>query len=151
MTVSEFTDCELNLANYTQAELRVGKLAYPGNLSLDREHLQELVEASLDPQKYGERLFEALFPTGSDLLAGYQMALGISRREGTSLRLRLRIAVTAPSDLHKLNWERLFDSARHLALGRARDIVFSRYLSVDKELPAALDVNVPKMLVIVSG
>jgi hypothetical protein len=152
MAVSEFTDCELNLNNYTQAELRVGNVAYSGTLSLGPEHLQDkLLELALDPQEYGEKLFAALFPAGSDLLAGYQKALAISRREEIPLHLRLRIAVDAPFDLHTLNWERLFDSAQHLALGRARDIVFSRYLSVDRELPAALKVNVPKMLVIVSG
>lgn len=152
MGVSDFTDCELNLTNYTQAELRVGDLAYPGYVNLDPATLRaKLLEVSLDAQQYGALLFESLFPEGSDLLAGYQKAIAISRREEKPLRLRLRIAVNAPIDIHSLNWERLFDPSQHTALGRTREIVFSRYLSVDRPVPPTLDVNVPKMLVIVSS
>lgn len=152
MQVPEYIECELNLTNYDQAELRVGNLAYPGRSGLTPEFIKDkLLEVSLDQQQYGKLLFEALLPAGSDLLTGYVKAVAFAVRDEKRLRFRLRIAITAPGDLQALYWERLYDPTERLALSRARDVVFSRYLSVDKEIPKSLEIRVPKMLVVISG
>ncbi|MCP4655830.1 MAG: CHAT domain-containing protein [bacterium] len=147
----KYLDCELYLTGYDQAKLTVGGRDYSGRPALDEALERRLLQAALDPIQYGTFLFEALFPSaGDDLLAGYREALAIAQHEEKRLRLRLYVATTAPPKLQDLHWEFLYDAKKKIALGRSRDTAFSRYLSVDREPPAAV-AEKPRLLVVVSS
>ncbi len=147
----KYLDCELYLTGYDQAKLTVGGRDYSGRPALDEALENRLRQAALDPIQYGTFLFEALFPSdGDDLVAGYREALAIARYEEKRLRLRLHVATTAPPKLQDLHWEFLYDDKKKIALGRSREIAFSRYLSVDREPPAAV-AEQPRLLVVVSS
>jgi len=146
-----YLDCELYLTGYNQAKLTVAGRDYSGRPALDEALQRRLLQADLKPIQYGTFLFQALFPSdGDDLLAGYREALAIARYEERGLRLRLHIATTAPPKLQDLHWEFLYDAKKKIAFGRSGEIVFSRYLSVDREPPAAVDEK-PRLLVVVSS
>src|SRR5882762_3244772 len=145
----EYLDCELYLSGYNQAVLRTLGTEYSGKPNLDEEFQRRLLQASLDLTQYGTLLFEALFPYTDNLLVGYRSALAIARHGDKRLRFRLHIDRNAPSKLHALNWELLYDVKEKLSLSRSRDTVFSRYLSVDKPKWGIQDVS-PKMLVVFS-
>ncbi|MCP4664116.1 MAG: CHAT domain-containing protein [bacterium] len=150
MPSSEYLDCELHLTAYDQAGLSVAGRDYEGRPVLDEAIERRLLEADLDPTRYGTELFEALFPgEGDDLLAGYREGLAIARHEEKRLRFRLHIATKAPATLHELHWEFLWDPKERIALGRSRETAFSRYLSVPLE-PAAALTERPRLLVVLS-
>ncbi len=152
MPSSKYLDCELSLTNYNQAELSVAGQQYPGQPALDEELRRQLRQAKLEPIRYGTALFEALFPrdrTGGDLLTGYHRALGDARSQGKHLRFRLRIATTAPADLHELQWEFLYDASEKIHLARSRQVAFSRYLSVGLEPPGTVAEKL-RLLVVLS-
>jgi len=149
MASSEYLDCELYLSDRDQAKLAVDGRDYSGRPRLDEALERRLRQAELDPIRYGTDLFAALFPgEGDELLRGYREALAIARREKKHLRFRLHIATTAPAELHDLNWEYLYDPKEEIALGRARETPFSRYLSVSLKAPAAVAER-PRLLVVV--
>ena len=151
MSSIDYLDCELYLANYEQAELKVADVDYSGRPALDDETLrQQLRQAALDATQYGTLLFEALFPTGDDLLAGYREGLAVARHTDKRLRVRLHIVANAPPKLHAFNWELLYDPKKEIALGRSRDTVFSRYMSVPLEPGTPVSVK-PKLLVVISS
>ncbi len=150
MASSEFLDCELYLTGYDQATLKVAGREYAGRPVLDEALQKRLLHAALDPIQYGTFLFEALFPLDKDdLLAGYREALAINGHEEKRLRFRLHVATNAPRDLHDLHWEFLYDPKRRTALGRSREIAFSRYLGLPIATATATDEK-PRLLVVLS-
>ncbi|MCL4704852.1 CHAT domain-containing protein [bacterium] len=154
METQKYLDCELYLSNYKQAKLKVGQgrdeKTFEGEPTLGEQELQrKLLQASLDATQYGEMLFDALFPPGSDLLAGYREGLAIARHQERRLRLRLYVATGAPFELHDFNWELLYDSKKSLALGYSRDTVLSRFMTVDLE-PGQPVTGLPRLLIVVS-
>jgi hypothetical protein len=111
-----------------------------------------LLGAALDPKQYGTMLFNALFPADDDLLAGYREGMAIARYQGKCLRFRLHIASNAPPDLHRLEWERLYDPKRGLPLGRTQEAVFSRFRGVGSATTAAAPIDrPPKLLIVVAN
>ncbi len=145
---SEYLDCELYLTDYDRAKLSVAGRDYIGRPHLDEDLKRRLLEAALDPTQYGTFLFEALLPRGDDLLAGYREGSAIARHEERRLRFRLHVATDAPSELHDLNWEVLYDPRREMALGRSRSTAFSRYLGIDIEEGEPVTER-PRLLVVV--
>lgn len=119
MSPEEYIDCELQLSNYNQAVLRFDGNEYDGKPNLDENLQQRLLEASLDSTQYGTMLFSALFPPNDDLLTGYRNALAIATREDKRLRFHMYVDSNAPSKLHELNWEMLYDSQKKIALSRS--------------------------------
>ncbi len=149
MAASEYVDCELFLSACDQARLLVAGRDYSGRPRLEAELERRLLEVELEPIRYGALLFQALFPAGDELLAGYRESLTVARREGRRLRLRLHLAAATPPELHDLHWELLYDPDRKIALGRSQEIAFSRYLGVSSE-PGKAVVGRPKLLVVLS-
>ena len=153
MAETEYVDCEVSLSNYDQAALKVLGRTYEGRPTLDLTKLSVmLIGASLDAKQYGVVLFNALFPADDDLLAGYREGIAIARHQGKRLRFRLHIANTAPPDLHRLDWERLYDPKRGLPLGRTQEIVFSRFRSVGSATAPPPPVEgAPKLLIVIAN
>ncbi|HEY2291891.1 MAG TPA: CHAT domain-containing protein [Thermoanaerobaculia bacterium] len=145
MSLPEYLDCELSLTAPDQASLTLDGRVYSGRPTLDEAALQRL-RASLGPLQYGTELFAALLPPDSDLLSGYREALAVARHEDKLLRLRLRVADTAPAELHTLRWELLYDSRKSITFGCSREIAFSRDCAVP-EPPGAAVREVPRLLV----
>ena len=140
-------DCELFLTARHQARLSVAGRDYSGRPALDQDLEDRLLEATLEPTRYGSLLFEALFAnTSGDLLSGYRESLALARHQGRGLRFRLHIAATAPFPLHRLHWELLYDPGQRLALARSRQVAFSRYLGVPLD-PGTVVVARPRLLV----
>ena len=150
MVTSRYVDCELFLSGRDQARLSVAGRDYSGRPILDAALERRLLEVDLEPVHYGTLLFQALFPDGDDLLAGYRESLTVARHEGKRLRLRLHVAVAAPPELHDLHWELLYDPVRKIALGRSQETAFSRYLGVSFE-PGKAVAGRPRLLVVVSS
>ena len=100
-----YIDCLLRLGT-TQASLQLGSQRYDGAPQLTPTLFQDLKQLADDAQQYGQKLFDALFPSGSPLDTGLRNALNLA--DGQKLRLRLDISETA-MDLHELNWELLYN------------------------------------------
>ena len=149
MVGSRYVDCELFVAGRDQARLSVAGRDYSGRPVLDAAFERRLLEVDLESVRYGTLLFQALFPDGDDLLAGYRESLTVARHEGKRLRLRLHIAAAAPAELHDLHWELLYDPGRQIALGRSQETAFSRYLGVSFE-PGKAVTGRPRLLVVLS-
>lgn len=149
MGCSNYVDCELFLANRDLAQLSVAGQAYGGRPTLDTTLERRLLEVELEPTKYGNLLFEALFPEGDDLLAGYRQSLAIARHEDKCLRLRLQIASAAPPGLHDLHWELLHDARLQIAPARSQEIAFSRHLGVPLKVRKPVTER-PRLLIVLS-
>ncbi len=131
MPQHEYLNVELQLISGSRATLRCpGQQDYADAVCIDENLSRQLreLEHSKDFQGYGQALFEATFPSGSELRRGIYSLLDSSRRERKRLRLRLFVERAAPVPLHSLHWELLTDG-RDLAIGRSPETVFSRYIS----------------------
>ncbi len=148
MSNQEYLDCELDL-NEREARLTVEGRQYTGSPVVDGTLHNRLLSSSLDPQRYGIILFETLFPVGSELGVGYQESLTIARMRKQRLRLRLRFSPSTAAAFQNLDWELLYDPRRSVALGRSRDVAFSRFLSVPLA-PETERVAKPRLLVVVA-
>lgn len=95
-------------------------------------------ETSRDAPSDGQRLFDALFS------GRVREAWGATRG---CCRIRLWLDTQTP-ELHRLPWELLYDGKTFIAAGD--DTPFSRYLSVDKPLPAALSLRTEAIRVLVA-
>ena len=51
--------------------------------------------------------------------------------EDKRLRLRLHVDAQAPAELHRYQWERIYDPETNIALACSRETAFSRYLGRD--------------------
>jgi hypothetical protein len=148
-----YLDFEYRLIDTDRASIRVEDRDYGGRPTLDGALRQRLREERLNPQRYGEMLFEALFPADrGDLLTGYRKALDIARELHKPLRFRLHIVEGAPVDLHQLDWELLLDPhpAESLRLGCSPDTPFSRYLGVDRRRVAPISER-PRLLLVLAN
>jgi CHAT domain len=85
----------------------------------------------------GRALFEALMPGA--VLAAYRVSLDRARSNGTTLRVRLRLA---DADLAAVPWEFAFDPALGDHVCLSNEISLVRYLEVERA-PAALVVQPP--------
>lgn len=150
MASEQYLDCEFYLTSRDQARLSIDGRDYSGRPRLDDELERRLLEAELEPSRYGTLLFEALLPLGGELHTGYLEALAQARQEARRLRLRLHVAPFAPEQLHDLDWERLYDPRRNMALGRSQETALVRYLSVATRSLEAI-VDPPRMLVAVAS
>ncbi len=149
MTSPEYVDCELFLTGRDHARLSVEGREYSGRPTLDASLERRLLEVELEPARYGAELFDALFQEGDGLLAGYRESLTVARREDRRLRLRLHIAEAAPTELHGLHWELLYDPGGKIALGRSQETAFSRYLGVSFE-PGQPVASRPRLLIVIA-
>lgn len=97
-----------------------------GRLLRNLEPTDAEPEPALNPQSFGERLYGAVFAGNVGTL--FQRSLDAAERDGTGLRLRLRLDEVP--ELADLPWEYLYatDLARHLALSQATPVV--RYLEL---------------------
>ncbi|HEX8502229.1 MAG TPA: CHAT domain-containing protein [Pyrinomonadaceae bacterium] len=151
MAPPEYIDCVLTIYAYDRATFEFLDRSYSGKPNLAPASLKPLLDtAGFDVRLYGKTLFDALFPPGDDLAAGYRLALALARLRSQRLRLRLRVDANAPIDLHGHNWELLYDEKERAALGRAPETAFSRLPQLDREQKPAVSVR-PKLLVIVSS
>lgn len=153
MPEREYLDCEYYLPSDRQASLKVGQSQYSGRLNLDIDNLLHLLSeppVKSNLSKQGAILFRALFPPDSQLLEGYRSTINMARQQEKRLRFRLHIAPQAPVELHRLNWELLFDEREGRCLSRWPDTPFSRDASVPLQvLPH--DIERPKLLVVIAA
>jgi hypothetical protein len=149
--LEDYLDCELYLSGFNQAVLRVAGSEYSGKPRLDEDLQRRLLQAALDDTQYGSLLFDALLPSNDDLSVGYREALAIARHSDRRLRFRLNIDLNAPSQLHGLSWELLYDARDKISLSRGRETIFSRYLGVNLPPRDVVDVSPARLLVVVSA
>jgi hypothetical protein len=149
---NEYIDCVLTISAHDRATFEFLKdMKFSGRPNLAPETLSPLLlAAELDARGYGKTLFDALFPSGDNLNAGYRLALALARLRGQSLRLRLQIDTNAPEDLYRLNWERLYDEKEKSTLSRSSETVFSRLPLLGREQKPLTDER-RKLLVVVSS
>lgn len=130
----------MNATTFLEVEIQLGR----GRVRLVCPHRQEYVdEARVDDtlcqrllelehaknyQAYGQTLFEATFPIGSETLRGLYIAFDSSRKEKQCLRVRLNLEHGTDPRIHALHWELLTDG-RDFEIGRSPETVFSRYVS----------------------
>lgn len=153
--MTRYLDCEVRITNFNDATLRIGNSEDAGRPKLHPDELNpKLLEASVDAQSYGLELFDALFPPDDDLRTAYRAMWAIARFQGKRVRLRLHITATAPPYIHSLDWEKLFDPKLNVALGRSRNIAFSRSIGLSDNYdsaPLPLEVSKPRILLVVSN
>src|SRR5436853_4634553 len=137
----EYIDCELYITDCDRALLRASDGECPGHPAFSKEAFQRLLQLKQDSVEYGSLLFYSLFPPNDRLLECYRKALAIARSANKRLRFRLHIDSNAPQELHKLDWELLYDPQERIALSRSIDTAFSRYLSVETAPPALLEIR----------
>lgn len=128
-----------------EAEMSDGSRFTGGRFKPDMEALHD---AALDPEKYGETLFYALFD--GPIRRAYDRALG---RAGDSvLRIQLWIDQKAAS-LHALNWERLHHVSQELAgpLATSAKTPFSRYFSLEQAHVAPISERPARIVVVLSN
>lgn len=148
----DYLDCILHLDNEQQAALYIGTQRYDSRTQLTAELRESLKQFADDAVQYGESLFTALFPLGSMLDTGLRNALNQAQEK--KLRLRLDIPETAPDELHRLNWELLYNQNAPTGaefLTRSANIIFSRQRNVSGITPKNTDSKQIKMLVIISS
>ena len=148
--MAEYIDCEIYITDYDRALLRASDRECPGHPAFSKEALQKLREVRHEPVEYGAALFNSLFPQGDKMLACYRKALGIAKEANKRLRFRLHIDSNAPTEIHLLDWELLYDPEEKIALSRSIETAFSRYLSVDMSPPPLLEIR-PRLLVVISS
>ncbi len=133
-----------------EAELDDGSRFTGGQLKFDR---QALLAQELNPETYGQSLFNALFPAGGDLRRAYDKATGIAESK-TGGRLRVRLWVDeAAVELHAIPWERIYHQhkGRLAPLGASTLTPFSRYTSLEIREPLPITETPIRMVVAVSN
>jgi WD40 repeat protein len=133
-----------------EAELDDGSRFTGGQLKLDR---QGLLAQELNPETYGQSLFNALFPAGGDLRRAYDKATGIAEAK-TGGRLRVRLWVDDDAvELHAIPWERIYHphKGRLVPLGASTLTPFSRYTSLEIREPLPLTETPIRMVAAVSN
>ena len=133
-----------------EAELDDGSRFTDGQFKLDR---QALLTQELNPEAYGQTLFNALFPAGGDIRRAYDKATGIAEAK-TGGRLRVRLWVDDDAvELHAIPWERIYHlhKGRPVPLGASTLTPFSRYTSLEIREPLPIIETPIRMLVAVSN
>ena len=133
-----------------EAELSDGSRFDKGQLKLDHE---QLLAQELDPQGFGEALFNTLFPAGGEARRAHDTAVGLaSAQSGGRLRVRLWVDDEAV-ELHAIPWERLYHPVgeRSVSLTASALTPFSRYTSLEIREPDPVTETPIKMLVAVSN
>ncbi|HSS52952.1 MAG TPA: CHAT domain-containing protein [Thermoanaerobaculia bacterium] len=150
MPSAAYLDSMLYLTSLASARFSWGGREYLGEPVLDQGRALELAALELEPEAYGRELFDAVFPSGSELREGLREALLAAEREKSRLRFLLNLSPGLPEWVHALYWELLTDLGRHLALARSPDTAFSRYLGV-RQAPGTPTTMRPRLLCIVSA
>ncbi len=147
----EYLNCDYHLASETQARLAFGQSNFVG-----QPRLAEIASSSLaalwDEEvavKYGEDLFRALLPAGSELLTGYREASATAKAKHQGLRFRLRIDASPPTRLHELHWELMRDAEKEIPLSRSQEVTFVRYANIGQPPPPPLQER-PRILVVIA-
>lgn len=86
----------------------------------------QLLKLSLSPEDYGRVLAQSLF-ADPELRSEFDQVRTAADRDGTKLRVRLRIDASVP-ELHRLHWETLCDPRDGSPLFVGENILFSRFL-----------------------
>ena len=100
--------------------------------------------------RYGEELFECLFPPGTETRRGFYEASAIAAERRLTLRFRLRLGAGLPASIHRFSWECLRDRIQPLDLARATRIAFSRYFARGLTRPCPAVAN-PRVLGVISA
>lgn len=120
---------------YSDPASEVGTDYNPGTALISRIELRAL---EIDPQVYGERLWQRAFTSsGAEAALDGARAATASATPPVGLRVRLLIGRSAP-ELHALHWECLRDPRTHALLGTDETLVFSRYLGTQDWRPVPL-------------
>lgn len=149
MPPAAYLDSTLYLTGLNTARFSWGGREYLGEPALDPGRALELAALELEPEAYGRELFDAVFPTGSELREGLHEAILAAEKEKSRLRFLLHLATGLPEWVHALYWELLTDFGRHLALARSPDTAFSRYLGV-RQAPGTPATMRPRLLCVIS-
>ncbi len=150
MTEGTYLDSALYVSSLESARFSWAGRDYWGKVALGGEIEETLAALELEPDAYGNRLYDAVFPAGSELREGLREAVVAAEEAKGRLRFVLHIAPDLPEWLHGLYWELLVDGGRQLALARSPDTAFSRYLGVRRalETPAT---RRPRLLCVISA
>jgi hypothetical protein len=134
-----------------EAELDDGSFFYGGELHLDQQARQDLLSAELDPEKYGLKLFQALF--SEPIRRAYDRATGRAEAQ-TEGRLRVRLWIDDDAaELHAIPWERLYHVHRDQAIPLATSALtpFSRYTGLEIAEPKPVTERPIRFLVAISN
>lgn len=151
MSDQDFADVEIRIfARQYEDEERI----YPVEITLNgqQEYSRKYIsEDSIPwvpigkPKEDGQKLFEWLFPPGSELREHWKE---ICTSDNIPRRIRLRIDRNAP-ELHALPWELLHDSQSNLAANA--NTPFSRYLAVALPWGKAVTERPIRVLAVISN
>jgi CHAT domain/SIR2-like domain len=147
---SDYIDCEYQLLGKTQANFAFHGAVFPGQPKFDDNTINALRKSSGDQKAYGTLLFQASFPLGSDLLTGFRSALALCRFQNKGSRFRMRIDTNAPSDLHNLEWELIYDPKERVFLAQTPETLFSRRLDIPLQPINLGDLKKLRMLVVIA-
>lgn len=103
-----------------------------------RVAVADFVPLALDSEKYGKKLFEALF--AGEIRRAYDKAVAqVEADPASHLRVRVWIDANAP-ELHALNWERLYHQYRGSVtpLAVSAGTPLSRYTPLEAPIPPAV-------------
>lgn len=153
MATDSYLDVELHVMSSRRARLLCSnRPTYADTIELSEERCHVILELehAKDFDGYGQALFAAAFPAGSDLQRGLYSVLDSARHDAKQLRLRLNIEGGTPARLHALHWELLADG-KDFAAGRSPSTVFSRYVSPSQPQPLAQAPVKPRMLCVIAS
>src|SRR6185295_246037 len=145
-----YLDSALHVSSLDSARFSWAGREYLGKVALDVDLKETLAALELEPEAYGCRLYDAVFPAGSELREGLREAVVAAEQERSRLRFLLHLAPDLPEWVHGLYWELLTDDGRHLALARSPDTAFSRYLGV-RRAPGTPATRRPRLLCVIAA
>src|ERR1044071_4653778 len=109
MTEGTYLDSALYVSSLESARFSWAGRDYWGKVALGGEIEETLAALELEPDAYGSRLYDAVFPAGSELREGLREAVVAAEEAKGRLRFVLHIAPDLPEWLHGLYWELLVD------------------------------------------
>jgi CHAT domain len=145
-----YLDSALYVSSLESARFSWAGREYLGQVALDGDLEDLLAALELEPEAYGCRLYDAVFPAGGELREGLREAVVAAEQERSRLRFLLHLAPDLPEWVHGLYWELLTDGGRHLALARSPDTAFSRYLGVRRS-PGTPATRRPRLLCVIAA
>ncbi|MEM8931106.1 MAG: CHAT domain-containing protein [Acidobacteriota bacterium] len=125
---ASYLDTELHLFDHASTRFSFDGRDVEATVDLGPDLEHELMRLESRPRRYGETLFERVFPPGSQTRKGFHQAQILAEHDGLRLRLRLRLGTRLPASLHALHWERLRDPGSGLDLARHPEVAFSRWV-----------------------
>ena len=145
-----YLDSELDLASPGSARFRWEGRNYSGRPCLDQGSEEDLLASESAPDDYGHKLFNVVFPLGSELREGLRGALLTAERDRCRLRLLLHLSPNLPDWVLGLFWELLTDPERRLPPLLLAGHRLLRYLDV-REAPEAPITGRARLLCVVAA